>query len=99
MVGITTIVLMLVVFGAGLGYLFGALTANLQLTAVLGQALIAGEFDAGAAKAAVQDIEAGNWITFATLLLALAASSVGEWFGERPYELLDSIQTGEPVEA
>jgi hypothetical protein len=99
MAGITTIVLMLVIIGAGLGYLFGALTSNLQFTAILGQALIAGEFEAGTAEAAARDIKAGTWITFATLLFALLASGVGGWIGGQTTGEVEQIDVRRPIEA
>jgi hypothetical protein len=82
MVAVAAIAVLLWLVGTGLGYLFGAVTANLELIAQVGRDLAVGDVDAAAAQAAFEEARTGTWATLIGLVVALGAAALGGWLGQ-----------------
>lgn len=86
MVAIAAIVVLLWLVGTGVGYLFGAVTANLELIAETGAGIATGDIEAAAGQAALDEAATGTWATLIGFLAAIAAAALGGWMGRRTVE-------------
>jgi hypothetical protein len=84
MVGVAAIVALLWLVGTGVGYLFGAVTANIEVIAQIGSDLAVGEIDVATAEAALDDAQAGTWATLIGMVVAIIAAALGGWMGRQP---------------
>lgn len=85
MVGITSIALLVLLVGLGIGNALGAAATNLdQIAEVVRDAQVGAGEAQEAAETAFEDAEAGAWGTLVGLLVAMAAAALGGLVGKRP---------------
>lgn len=86
MVAIAAIAVLLWLVGSGVGYLFGAVTANLELIAQTGASIAVGDVEAPAGQAALDEATTGTWATLIGFVAAIVAAALGGWMGRRTVE-------------